>query len=112
MYPVTVFCKEDGYDAFVQACAPALPEEVLTASAKALSRMDITFVWNTDPAAGFGEKAGEFDLLCAAYDTARILFPGLAVDEAVMVCREHKLITGKTEGVLGAAFGAKKAALL
>ena len=28
-----------------------------------------------------------------------------------MVCREKKLITGKTEGVLGAAFGAKKAAL-
>ena len=111
MYPVTVFCKEDGYDAFVRACAPELPEEVLTASAKALSRMDITFVWNTDPAAAYREKAGEFDLLCAAYDTARILFPGLAVDEAVMVCREQRLITGKTEGVLGAAFGAKKAAL-
>ena len=28
-----------------------------------------------------------------------------------MVCRERKLITGKPEGVLGAAFGAKKAAL-
>lgn len=40
----------------------------------------------------FRKKTGEFDLLCAAYDTARILFPGLAVDEAVMVCREHRLI--------------------
>ena len=111
MYPVTVLCQQDNHEAFVRACAPNLPEEVLATSAKALSRMDITFVWNTDPAAVFSEKVGAFDLLCAAYDTARILFPGLAVDEAVMVCREHKLITGKTEGVLGAAFGAKKAAL-
>ena len=111
MYPVTVLCQQDNHEAFVRACAPNLPEEVLATSAKALSRMDITFVWNTDPAAGFGEKAGAFDLLCAAYDTAKALFPGLAVDEAVMVCREQRLITGKTEGVLGAAFGAKKAAL-
>ena len=43
--------------------------------------------------------------------TAKALFPDLSVDEAVMVCREHNLITGSTEGVLGAAFGAKKAAL-
>lgn len=111
MYPVTVFCKEAGCETFVRACAPELPEEVLTASAQTLSKMDIAFAWNTDPTAAFGEKAGEFDLLCAAYDIARILFPGLAVDEAVMVCWEHRLITGKTEGVLGAAFGAKKAAL-
>ena len=111
MYPVTVFCKEDGNEAFVRSCAPELPEDVLEASAKALSKMDIAFVWNTDPAAAFSEKAGEFDLLCAAYDTAQTLFPGLIVDEAVMVCREHKLMTGRTEGVLDAAFGAKKAAL-
>lgn len=77
MYPVTVFCRETGYDAFARACAPALPEEVLTASAKTLSNMDISFVWNTDPAAAFPEKAGEFDLLCVAYDTAQGLFPGL-----------------------------------
>ena len=111
MYPVTVFCREEGCEAFVRGCAPELPEEVLAASAKALSAMDITFVWNTDPAAAYRERAGEFDLLCAAYDTAQTLFPGHTVDEAVMVCREHKLISGKTEGVLGAAFGAKKAAL-
>ena len=111
MYPVTVFCREADYGAFLRACAPDVSEDILEASANALSKMDITFVWNTDPVSAFAEKAGEFDLLCAAYDTAQALFPGLAVDEAVMVCREQKLITGKTEGVLGAAFGAKKAAL-
>ncbi|MGN1016991.1 MAG: pyridine nucleotide-disulfide oxidoreductase/dicluster-binding protein [Faecousia sp.] len=111
MYPVTVFCQEDGYDAFVRACAPGLSEDILAVSAKALSGMDIAFVWNTDPAAAFAEKAGEFDLRCASFAAAQALFPELTVDEAVMVCREHRLITGKTEGVLGAAFGAKKAAL-
>ena len=111
MYPVTVFCQQDGYAAFLRACASGMPEEILAASEQTLSRMDITFVWNTDPAEAFAEKNASFDLRCAAYDTAQLLFPGLAVDEAVMVCREHKLITGRTQGVLGAAFGAKKAAL-
>ena len=111
MYPVTVFCREGGYDAFARACAPDLGEDILTASAQALSQMEIAFVWNTDPTAAFRERAREFDLLCGAYETAEALFPDLAVDEAVMVCREHRLITGKTQGVLGAAFGAKKAAL-
>ena len=111
MYPVTVYCREEDYAAFFRTCAPRLPEDIAASSARALSNMDIAFVWNMDPKAAFLENAGNFDLLCAAYDTAQALFPGLAVDEAVMVCREHKLITGKTTGVLGAAFGAKKAAL-
>ena len=111
MYPVTVFCQQKDYAAYLGTCAPGMPEEILAASEQALSRMDITFVWNTDPAEAFAEKNATFDLRCAAYDTALLLFPGLAVDEAVMVCREHKLITGRTQGVLGAAFGAKKAAL-
>lgn len=111
MYPVTIFCREGGYREFLEACAPGMPEDILTASEQALSRMDLTFVWNTDPAEAFAENAQQYDLLCAAYGTAQALFPGLTVDEAVMVCREHKLITGQTEGVLAAAFGAKKAAL-
>lgn len=111
MYPVTVFCRQKDHAAFLRACAPGIPEEILTESEQALSRMDITFIWNTDPVEAFAENAQKYDLLCAAYGTAQVLFPGLSVDEAVMVCREHKLITGQTEGVLAAAFGAKKAAL-
>ena len=65
MYPVTVFCREEDYEAFVRACAPDLPEDVLAASAQTLSKMDISFVWNTDPVAAFAEESSEFDLLCA-----------------------------------------------
>ena len=111
MYPVTIFCREENCEDLLRACAPELAEEVLASSVQALKGMDIAFHWGVDPVGTFREHAAEFDLLCAGFDTAEALFPGLTVDEAVMVCREQKLITGKTEGVLGAAFGAKKAAL-
>lgn len=103
MYPVTVYCSFSDKEALLEAVAPN--------AAADLKRLDIQFVWNAHMAESFAADAGKYDLLCASYETAQTLFPGLEVDEAVMVCREHKLITGKTEGVLGAAFGAKKAAL-
>ncbi len=111
MYPVTVYCPQSGAASLIGAVAPGLSEEAQAAAAQDLARLDIRFEWNADPAACFADSAMKYDILCAAFDTANVLYPDLAVDDAVMVCREHKLITGKTEGVLGAAFGAKKAAL-
>ena len=111
MYPVTVYCAEADAAQLIAACTPDLPEKVQEAAADDLKKTDIKFEWCADPAAAFAETAGKYDLLCASYEAAQQLYPGLAVDEAVMVDREHNLITGKTEGVLGAAFGAKKAAL-
>ena len=64
MYPVTVFCKEADYETFVRACAPHLPEEVLTASAQTLSKMDIAFAWNTDPLPGL--RNIRENLICSA----------------------------------------------
>ena len=111
MYPVTMYCAEANSEALVQNCAGDLPAEVQAATVKALDRMDIDLIWNTDPAAELSADGRTYDLVCASYETAAACEPGLAVDEAVMVCREQNWITGKTEGVLGAAFGAKKAAL-
>ncbi len=111
MYPVTVYCTEADAAALIAACAPSLPAEVREAAAADLKKIDIKFEWNADPVAMYAEAATKYDLLCASYSVARQLYPGLAVDDAVMACREQNLITGKTEGVLGAAFGAKKAAL-
>ena len=111
MYPVTVYCTEADTASLIAACAPSLPAEVREAAAADLKKIDIKFEWNADPVAMYAEAATKYDLLCASYTVARQLYPGLAVDDAVMVCREQNLITGKTEGVLGAAFGAKKAAL-
>ena len=111
MYPVTVYCPQENHAAVMAACAGDLPEDVQAASAAVLAKMDIKFEWNADPANVFAETALKYDLVCASYEVANQVHPGLEIDETVMVCREKKLLTGKTEGVLGAAFGAKKAAL-
>ena len=106
MYPVTVYTRFPDRETLFAALTPGIP-----GAEDDLSRLDIKFEWNADPAAQYAESAKKYDLICASCEVADQLFPGLAVDEAVMVCREHNLITGKTVGVLGAAFGAKKAAL-
>ena len=111
MYPVTVYCPQENYAAVMAACAGDLPEDIQAASAAVLAKMDIKFEWNADPASALAETALKYDLVCASWAVANQVYPGQETDEAVMVCREKKLITGKTEGVLGAAFGAKKAAL-
>ena len=111
MYPVTVYCAEADAAELIAACAPGLSADVQEAAAADLKKADIKFEWNADPVAIYTEEAKKYDLRCAAYAVAQRLYPGLAVDEAVMVIREQNLITGKTSGVLDAAFGAKKAAL-
>lgn len=103
MYPVTVYCQYPDREAMLEGLSPGAAED--------LKRLDIQFEWNAAPAIAYAETAIKYDLVCASYETANAVHPGLAIDEAVMVSREHSLITGKTEGVLGAAFGAKKAAL-
>ena len=111
MYPVTVYCAESDHMALINACVGALPEKVRITAAEDLKKIDIKFEWNVDPVSAYTESAMKYDLHCASYAVAQQLYPSLEIDEAVMVCREQKLITGKTEGVLDAAFGAKKAAL-
>ena len=106
MYPVTVYTSFPDRDALLAALAPDIP-----GAAVDLQRLDITFEWNADSAASFAACASTYDILCASLPVAETVYPGLEVDEAVMVCREHRLITGSTVGILGAAFGAKKAAL-
>jgi len=111
MYPVTVYCAESDHDSLIRACVPDLPEDVQAAAAADLKKIDIKFEFNADPVSIYAGTALKYDLICTSYEVANQLYPGLEIDEAVMVCRERGLITGKTEGVLGAAFGAKKAAL-
>ena len=111
MYPVTVYCAQSDAAALIAACAPNLPAEVQEAAAADMQKSDIKFEWNVDPVSEYAETACKYDLRCASYAVAEQLYPDLAVDDAVMVYREQNLITGKTGGVLDAAFGAKKAAL-
>ena len=106
MYPVTVYAQFPDREAMLAALVPGAP-----GADGDLRRLDINFEWNADPARAYTETAMKYDLRCASFCVAQQMYPDLAVDQAVMVCREHDLITGKTNDVLDAAFGAKKAAL-
>ena len=111
MYPVTLYCAQADERAVLSTCAGWLSEKAIEPALGDIGRADIKFEFNADVAECFAANAEKYDIVCAAYGLAEELYPGLAVDEAVMVYREQKLVTGKTNGVLDAAFGAKKAAL-
>ncbi|MBR4139242.1 MAG: 4Fe-4S dicluster domain-containing protein [Lachnospiraceae bacterium] len=110
-YPVTVFCSEEDHLAFLNQETAFLPNAHLDAALSTLKAQDISFVFAADPVKAYEEHASEYDVVGASYAVASALYPDLEVDEAVMVYREKKLVTGNTNGVLSAAFGAKKAAL-
>lgn len=110
-YPVSFYCTQGDCLSLVRDCAPGLPEEAAEATAELLSELDIDFKWGCEPEAAYWEEREKYALIAAAWDTAQSLYPGSEADEAVMVCREHRLITGSTRGVLDSAFGAKRAAL-
>ena len=101
MYPVTVFTSAADQDAY-------LLELNAGAEKERLSGMDIDFVYG----AGFEAALFEgFDVRCASEEVAKRLYPGAVCNEALMVFEAEKLVMGCGEGVLNAAFGAKKAAL-
>ena len=110
-YPVTVFCAQETPRDFLAACAPALSEQVRDAALADLHQLEIAFVWGCDPKEALRAQGSAFDLTAAEYALANRLFPDLEADEGVMVSRKYHLLTGPTQGVLGAAFGAKRAAL-
>ena len=111
MYPVTVYCSQSDAADLIAACIPELPAAYKEATVADLKKADIKFEFCTDPASVYAEAVGKYDLIGASYRVAQQLYPNLTVDETVMVYREQRLLTGKTEGVLDAAFAAKKAAL-
>ena len=111
MYPVTVYCSQSDAADLIAECIPELPATAKEATVADLKKADIKFEFSTDPASAYAETVEKYDLIGASYSVAQQLYPGLTVDETVMVYREQKLLTGKTEGVLDAAFAAKKAAL-
>ena len=111
MYPVTVYCSQPDAAELIAECIPELPAAAQEATVADLKKADIKFEFSADPASVYAETVEKYDLIGASYSVAQQLYPNLTVDETVMVYREQKLLTGKTEGVLDAAFAAKKAAL-
>ncbi len=110
-YTVSLFCAQSGPEDLMARCIPDQAEAVRQAAARTLAAMDLELCWNTDPAEEYRQRGAEFRIRAAAFSVARTLYPQIAPDPAVMVSRDHGLITGPAQGVLDAAFAAKKAAL-
>lgn len=111
-YPVTVYCPQPDLLTFIKTGADFVSAEALERERARLAAMDIRFEFLTEMTTDLLITIrGKYDILCADWYTAQDLIPGLTADDALMVSREENIVTGAVSGVLGAAFGAKRAAL-
>jgi len=111
-YPVTVFCEQDGEESYLRCAAPFLDEEAFALELRRLRGKDIRFVFSCRlDTAFYEEKKAAFDVLCASDEVRARLFPDAEPCAELMFCQRERLVSGRTEGVLDAAFGAKRAAL-
>lgn len=111
-YPLTVFCEQSDLEGFLRAAADFLDEEAFALEHKRLKHKEIRFVFDCviDPAF-FEEKRSEYTVVCASEYAAKAIFPGIKCLPELMYAEEENLVMGCGEGVMAAAFGAKKAAL-
>ena len=111
-YPVTVFCEEADPEAYLRKAVPFLDESAFALELRRLKGKEIRFVCGCRLDAAFYEQQKPaFDVLCASDEVRAKLFPDSVPVPELMICEAERLVSGPTEGVLGAAFGAKKAAL-
>ena len=111
-YPLTVFCEEADLAAFLRCETDFLDETAFALELKRLKGKDIQFVFGCTLDESFvREKRADFDILCCSWPLLQKLRPGAVCDTGLMYCAQEALVSGKTQGVMDAAFGAKKAAL-
>ena len=111
-YPTTVFCEQADAEGFLRGAAPFLDDEAFALELKRLKGKDISFAFGCEITGELlEEKRADFDVICASEAAAQRLFPDAEPDAALMIIESENLVTGPGEGVMAAAFGAKKAAL-
>lgn len=111
-YPTTVFCEQEDLESFLRCETDFLDDEAFRLELKRLKGKDLQFEFGCDITEKFlEEKRNSFDVLCTSGAVTKRLFPTAVFLEKLMLCEEEKLVTGFGEGVMAAAFGAKKAAL-
>ena len=111
-YPVTAFCEEPDEESYLRTAAPFLDGDCFALELKRLRGKEIRFVCGCRlDAALYEQQKPAFDVLCASDEVRSKLFPESVPIPELMICEDERLVSGPTEGVLDAAFGAKKAAL-
>ena len=111
-YPITIFCEEADEESYLRAAAPFLNRENFSLELKRLRGKDIQFEFGCRLNHAFvEEKRVSSDIACFSWDLKQQLFPDEPCVQELMFCEDERLVTGSVEGVMDAAFGAKKAAL-
>ncbi|MCR5088983.1 MAG: 4Fe-4S dicluster domain-containing protein [Oscillospiraceae bacterium] len=111
-YPLTVFCEEADLESFLHAETGFLDEEAFMLELKRLRGKDICFEFNVRLTREFfEEKRMQFDVVCASEAVAGRFFPDAYCIPELMIYEAERLLMGCGQGVMAAAFGAKKAAL-
>ena len=111
-YPVTVFCEQENPEDFLRCAAGFLDDEAFRLELGRLKGKDIQFSFGCRIDAAFlEEKRQRFDMVCVSESILDALLPDSTVIPELMYCEEEKLIACRSEGVMAAAVGAKKAAL-
>ncbi|MBR1456091.1 MAG: 4Fe-4S dicluster domain-containing protein [Oscillospiraceae bacterium] len=111
-YPVTVFCEEPDLESFLHCETAFLDEEAFELEARRLQGKDIQFVFGCELSPDFfAEQRAAFDVVCASEAVAKRVYLDAVCIPELMFCEERQLVMGFGEGVMAAAFGAKKAAL-
>ena len=111
-YPLTVFCEEPDLESFLRRETGFLPEDAFQLELKRLKGKDIQFEFGcTIDSAFFAEKRGAFDVVCVSEKVARRVLPEAVCIPELMYAEKENVVLGCGEGVMAAAFGAKKAAL-
>ena len=111
-YPLTVFCEEPDLESFLRRETGFLPEDAFQLELKRLKGKDIQFEFGCAiDSAFFAEKRGSFDVVCLNEEIARRVLPDAVCIPELMYAEQENVVLGTGEGVMAAAFGAKKAAL-
>lgn len=112
VYPLTVFCEEENLEAFLHRDTDFLDEESFQIELKRLRGKDIQFAFGCTIDSGFfAEKRGDFDVVCVSAEIGKRVLPDAVCIPELMYAEKENVVLGCGEGVMAAAFGAKKAAL-
>ncbi len=112
MYPTTVYCEESDYRSYISAAAAWMSDSDCAIEAKRLQSMDLQFVFSCILTNDFlQEKARDADIVCGSEKAASLLDPLEKADTEIMLREKSGIISGPTEGVMEAAFAARRAAL-
>ena len=111
-YPLTVFCEETDLESFLRRETDFLPEDAFQMELKRLKGKDILFEFGCTIDSGFfAEQRAAFDVVCVSEKVARRVLPEAVCIPELMYAEKENVVLGTGEGVMAAAFGAKKAAL-